>query len=144
MMTTITMLKKPEDDLMLSPCLSYHSSDGSDENYDGEGELEIDLDYNEYGDLSMREQEQPLDLSVKKIGHEFEMSIPKLPTLDVGPTFIFSSSDKIEEIKGSSTDNKESVVTEAEIADLLDPFVKRILKKFSCKICTTKFVNKLV
>ena len=52
------------------------------------------------------------------------MSIPKLPTLDVGPTFIFSSSDKIEEIKGSSTDNKESVVTEAEIADLLDPYVK--------------------
>ena len=67
MITNITLLKNPTEAVMMSPCLSYHSSDGSDENFDGEGDLEIDLDYNNYTDLSIREQEEPLDLSVKKI-----------------------------------------------------------------------------
>ena len=81
MITIITLLKKTKEALMMSPCLSYHSSDGSDENFDGEGDLEIDLDYNDYTDLSIREQAEPLDLSVKKISHDLRINKLKLPKI---------------------------------------------------------------
>ena len=128
MMTNYTMLKKKEEVLNMSE----HDSDGSD----GEDDLEIYMVCNFY------EQDEPLDLSMRKIGQEFGINKPKLPTLDISPKFNFAHLDEREVIKVSTTDNKGLVVSEADIANLLDPYVKRILKKFSCTICGIKFVNK--
>ena len=58
-------------------CFSHNSSEGSDENYEEERELEIDLDYQNYED-STGVQIEPLDLSVRKLS-------AKLPILDTNP-----------------------------------------------------------
>ena len=122
-------------------CFSHNSSEGSDENYDEEKDLEIDLDFQNYED-STGVQIEPLDLSVRKPNAEFVAIKPKLPILDINPIFNLGHFDGKKDIKFSSTDNKGSIVTEAELASLIDPYVKMNLKKFSCSICCIKFISK--
>ena len=119
-------------------CFSHNSSEGSDENYDEERDLEIDLDY----EHSIGVQIEPLDLSVKKLCDEFMANKPKLPILDINPIFNFANFEDKKDKKCVIKDNKGSIVTEAELASLLDPYVKMNLKKFSCTICCIKFISK--
>jgi len=127
--------------------LNYNPSEGSgcDENYDEVGDLEIDLDYNNYVNMSIVEEEEPLDLSINKTNKENinELNKPNLPTLEIKPIFNFAKLDKRTEQAVVSNDNKDSVATEQQIAKLLDPYVKKVNKKFSCTVCDIKFACKV-
>jgi hypothetical protein len=124
----------------------YDNSDGSDQNYDEEGELEIDLDYNDYVAVSITERDEPLDLSMKHISRKYdnvkEVRKTKLPTLEIRPNFNFSEFDNNNGTETNS-DNKGKVITEKEVTKLLDPYVKSVYKKFSCTVCDMKFANKV-
>ena len=63
------------------------NSEGSDENFEEYGELEIDLDYND--------NDQPLDLSMKHKSNNHNLTVKetKLPTLDTKPILNFSKFD---------------------------------------------------
>jgi len=126
--------------------LNSDNSDVSDEHYGEDGDLEIDLDYNEYISVTLEEEDEPLDLSMKTVSrkHNQENQIQKLslPTLDIRPNFNFSELDNNHEILVPQ-DNKGAVISEKEVTKLLDPYVKCIYKKFSCTVCDIKFASKV-
>ena len=124
--------------------------------------LEIDLDYGEYVEVGIKdEEEEPLDLSMKSFArrrdeHEdtqqpadapIDLHKPKLPRLELKPNFQifnFDSAKKPEVAPAESTqENKSSFMTEAEVSRLLEPHVKAVLRKFVCTVCHMKFANRL-
>jgi len=137
---------KPNTVLLQEECLNYSNSnsDNSDENFEEEGDLEIDLDYNNYDDHN---NDEPLDLSIKSINKTFDdqdddIRKAKLPTIDIQPAFNFSDFENNNE-RVEQFDNKGKVMTEQEVSRMLDPYVKSVHKKFSCTVCEMKFVSKL-
>ena len=46
--------------------MNYNDSAGCNEDTDEEGGLKIDFDYNDYLTVAIKEEDGPLDLSVKK------------------------------------------------------------------------------
>jgi len=121
--------------------MKHHLSDESDDTCDEYRDLEIDLDYQPIR-LELREQIEPLDLSMKSLKHDFVNSKPKLPQVDIKPNFNFALFDeKIEEKIPQSKDSKGTIITEKELASLLAPYVKTKLKRFCCTICDIKFVS---
>merc|ERR1719431_165153 len=139
------MILKPSTTLMQEECMNYNNSDNSDENFEEEGDLEIDLDYNNYGDDP--HSEEPLDLSMKSVNNPCDnqndyIRKAKLPTIDILPTFNFSAFENNNE-RVVQHDNKGKTMTEQEVSRMLDPYVKSIHKKFSCTVCDMKFVTKV-
>merc|ERR1711970_1143556 len=125
----------------LSGTMKPHLSDESDDTCDDYRDLEIDLDYHPIR-LELREQIEPLDLSMKSLKHEYVNTKPKLPQGDIKPNFNFAQFDeKIEETIPQSKDSKGTIITEKELASLLAPYVKTKLKRFCCTICDIKFVS---
>jgi hypothetical protein len=113
--------------------LQNENSEGSDENFEEYGELEIDLDYND----------QPLDLSMKHKSINYDHAkATKLPTLEIKPIFNLSKFDNNNVIT-TQNDNTIKFVTELEVTKLLEPYVKSVHKKFSCTVCDMKFVSKV-
>ena len=96
----------------------------NDESDEENCELEIDLDYNEYLNVSTEEQDELLDLSVKKDNNHNANGIQtrNLPAMEI------ESKDR------NPSDHKGTIITETEIAALLDPHVKRMNKKFICTV----------
>ena len=109
--------------------LKPDNSEGSDENCEEYGELEIDLDYND--------NDQPLDLSKKNKCKYHTVEQAKLPTLDIKPVFDLSMFNIIKNSKANThqTDKTDKFLTELELSKLLDPYVKSAHKKFSCTVC---------
>ena len=126
--------------------------------------LEIDLDYGEYVEVGIKdEEEEPLDLSMKSFArrrdeHEdtqqpadapVDLHKPKLPRLELKPNFQifnFDTTAKKPEVAPaaeSTQENKSSFMTEAEVSRLLEPHVKAVLRKFVCTVCDMKFANRL-
>ena len=71
-----------------------------------EGELEIDLDYNEYVEVSIKEDDEPLDLSMKTLSKlsnnnaPLNLIRPTLPRLELKPNFqLFNQFCKIHQQK---------------------------------------------
>ena len=116
--------------------LKNDNSEGSDENFEEYGELEIDLDYND--------NDQPLDLSMKHKSNNHNLTVKetKLPTLDIKPIFNFSKFDN-NNATTTQNDNTAKFMTELEVTKLLEPYVKSVHKKFSCTVCDMKFVSKV-
>jgi len=114
----------------------------SDESYE-DGDLEIDLEFENEKVLSIHEQDEPLDLSMKKISDDYLIDKVTLPTLDISQKFNLDIKEKKPNNSNSDNSNKGSVVTEDEIFKLLDPYVKKVRKKFTCTICDIKFINKV-
>ena len=114
------------------------------DNSDDEGELKIDLDYDEYTSVAIKEDNVPLDFSVKKISDGFDKkNIPSIPKIEIKPNLIFS---KIVEQKGVEVilkGSKSSILSEADLEKLLDPYMKYAEKKFICTVCDIKFSNKV-
>ena len=128
-----------------------------------EGELEIDLDYNDYVEVAIKEEEEegPLDLSMKTLSRRcddatpLDLHKPKLPRLELKPNFkLFDFETNIKKQQSevvvnkvtepeSPQENKGTFLTDLEVTKLLDPYVKVIHKKFLCTVCDMKFVNKL-
>ena len=127
---------KVETTFIQEEYLKKEKSEGSDENFEDYGELEIDLDYND-NDL-------PLDLSMrdKNNNHNHNVKETKLPTLDIKPIFNFS---KFENNNATTIqkDNTVKFMTELEVTKLLEPYVKSVHKKFSCTVCDMKFGSKV-
>ena len=114
----------------------YLKCDISDENYEEEGELEIDLDY----DNNVSEINEPLDLSMKPKTKTVDTKETTLTTINIQPNFIFS------EFANNTTSNVQSdkkgkIITEKEVTVLLDPFIKSVHKKFYCTVCVIKFAQ---
>ena len=125
--------------------------------------LEIDLDYGEYVEVGIKDEEEPLDLSMKSFArrrdeHEdtqqpadapIDLHKPKLPRLELKPNFQifnFDTTAKKPEVAAaaeSTQENKSSFMTEAEVSRLLEPHVKAVLRKFVCTVCDMKFANRL-
>ena len=138
-----TMLIQTNTALSQKKCLNYSTSDGSDENYEEEGDLEIDLGYDDYVDDT---NDEPLDLSMKSISKNYEhvniVTKATLPIIDIQPTFNFSEFEN-NNVTAPKNDNKGKIMTEKEISSLLDPYVKSVHKKFSCTVCDMKFVSRV-
>ena len=136
-----TMLLKTKTPFVQKTCLNY--SDGSDENYDEEGDLEIDLDYNDNVDDT---NDEPLDLSMKSISKTYELvnvvTKAKLPIIDIQPIFNFSEFEN-NNVTAPKTDRNGKIMAEKEISSLLDPYVKSVHKKFFCTVCDMKFVSRV-
>ena len=67
-----------------------------------ERELEIDLDYNEYVEVRIKEEDEPLDLSMKTLSkrcndNPIDLQKPKLPRLDIRPNFKIFAFEQIEQ-----------------------------------------------
>ena len=92
-------------------------------------ELQIDLDYN---DNINRENDEPLDLSVKNVSIVSEFSFLDQMNFD---KYQHKFEDK-------PSDMKIPVVTERDISLLIDPFLKYVNKKVICKVCKVKCVTK--
>ena len=93
--------------------------------------------------MAIKEEEGPIDLSDKKTSDiSCTLKSPILPKLFINPNLIFSDIVKKKNIQVISNASKGSVFTEAEIAKLLDPYVKSVDKKFSCEVCEIKFRQK--
>merc|ERR1712107_184042 len=124
-----------------------------------EGELEIDLDYNEYVEVSIKEDDEPLDLSMKTLSKlsnnnaPLNLIRPTLPRLELKPNFqlfnletkkplVSSSSPQSSSDPESPADSRSSFMTEHEVTKLLDPYVKIVSKKFLCTVCDMKFANR--
>lgn len=131
---------------------------------DEEGELEIDLDYNDYVEVGIKEEEEeegPLDLSMKTLSRRcddatpLDLHKPKLPRLELKPNFkLFNFETNIKKQPSevvvhkvtepeSPQENKGTFLTDLEVTKLLDPYVKVVHKKFLCTVCDMKFVNKI-
>ena len=124
-------------------CLNYQDSEGCNEDTDEECELKIDFDCNDYLTVAIKEEDGPLDLSVKKTSDmTCGLDSPILPKLVIKPNLIFSEIAKKKDLQVISNASKGSVFTEAEISKLLDPYVKSVDKKFSCTVCEIKFAQK--
>lgn len=115
-----------------------------------EGELEIDLDYNEYVEVGIKEEDEPLDLSMKTLSKRcndqpVDLQRPKLPRLDIKPNFQIFSFEATKPSKPeteSPVESKGTFITDFEVTQLLDPYVKNVQKKFLCTVCDMKFANK--
>jgi len=130
-------------------------SKNEDDNYEDEGELEIDLDYNEYTEEVIKDDDEPLDLSMKTLNKTcddkpLDLHKPKLPRLELKPNFkLFDIENKRPEPQQSPSspespqDGKGTSLTEHEVTRLLDPYVKIVNKKYLCSVCDMKFVNKV-
>ena len=135
------MLIKTESKVSLANnFMVYDKSDTSDENYEEEGELEIDLDYNEFVDVTIKEEDEPLDLSMKSVIRTCDIvaSAPKLPQIDIKPNFKLLEPEQ----RVGESESKGTVMTELEVTRLLEPYVKSVHKKFTCAVCDMKFVSK--
>jgi len=146
------MLIKPESQVLQRDYLLYTTNQKQtksvNNNYediqDEEGELEIDLDYNEYTDIS----DEPLDLSMKTLSkscddNPLDLHKPKLPKLELKPNFkLFNLENKKPEVE-SPQENKGTLISEQEVVRLLEPYVKIVHKKYSCTVCDMKFANKV-
>jgi len=146
------MLIKPESQVLQRDYLLYTTNQKQtksvNNNYediqDEEGELEIDLDYNEYTDIS----DEPLDLSMKTLSkscddNPLDLHKPKLPQLELKPNFkLFNLENKKPEVE-SPQENKGTLISEQEVVRLLEPYVKIVHKKYSCTVCDMKFANKV-
>ena len=130
--------------LMNEENLKFENSDGSDENYDEDGELEIDLDYDDFVDAKNRESERPLDLSMKPKPKTVDAKPKeaKLPTINIQPNVNFSEFAN-NNMSTAHTDKKGRTITEKEVIQLLDPYIKCVHKKFSCTVCDMKFASKV-
>ena len=122
--------------------LKYENSDGSDENYNEEGELEIDLDYDDFVDVKNIESDIPLDLSMKPKTQNDDDKKAKLPTINIQPNFNMSDFAN-NNVTTAHTDKKGRTITEKEVIQLLDPYIKSVHKKFSCTVCDMKFATKV-
>lgn len=135
----------------------HHQHQHQQEEEEEERELEIDLDYNEYVEVRIKEEDEPLDLSMKTLSkrcndNPIDLHKPKLPRLDIRPNFEIFTFEQIEQNKAatvsikqpaeSSGENKGSFITELEVTRLLEPYVKNVHKKFLCTVCDMKFTNK--
>jgi len=150
------MLIKPENKkLIRSDYMLYKSQQSKSDRTqhyeeEEEGELEIDLDYNEYVEVGIKEEDEPLDLSMKTLSkrcHEKpdDLHRPKLPRLDIRPNFHIFSFEPAKPAKPEaepSGENKGTFITDLEVTRLLDPYVKNVQKKFLCTVCDMKFANK--
>ena len=117
--------------------------DGSVKSYEEEGNLEIDLCYNdEYGDACNNDSDEPLDLSMNGMSRIVDVKRAKLPTTDIQLPFNFSVFENNNE-RVTQYDNKDKTMTEEEVSFLLDPYVKNIHKKFFCTVCDMKFASKV-
>jgi len=146
------MLIKPESQVLQRDYLLYTTNQKQtksvNNNYediqDEEGELEIDLDYNEFTDIS----DEPLDLSMKTLSkscddNPLDLHKPKLPKLELKPNFkLFNLENKKPEVE-SPQENKGTLISEQEVVRLLEPYVKIVHKKYSCTVCDMKFANKV-
>ena len=95
------MLIKPgSNNLLQRDYVLFTKSNKSDHNHyevhrdeeEEEGELEIDLDYNEYVEVGIKEEDEPLDLSMKTLSKNcdelpLDLQKPKLPRLELKPNF---------------------------------------------------------
>ena len=133
----------------------YHPQQQQEEEEEEERELEIDLDYNEYVEVRIKEEDEPLDLSMKTLSkrcndnNPLDLQKPKLPRLDIRPNFEIFTFQQIEQTKTPlrhqaelSGENKGSFITELEVTRLLEPYVKNVHKKFLCTVCDMKFSQK--
>lgn len=115
-----------------------------------EGELEIDLDYNEYVEVGIKEEDEPLDLSMKTLSKRcldqpVDLQKPKLPRLDIKPNFQFYNFEPVNPPKQeqeSPVESKGTFITDLEVSQLLAPYVKNVQKKFLCTVCDMKFTHK--
>jgi hypothetical protein len=140
---SIKMLIKKESESVKEACLNYQDSEVCNEDTDEEGELKIDLDYNDYLTVAIKEEDEPLDLSVKTTSDILcDLKTPILPKLVIRPDLFFSEIDKRKELQVISNASKGSVFTGAEIAKLLDSYVKSVDRKSSCTVCDIKFAQK--
>lgn len=127
---------------------------------DEERELEIDLDYNDYVEVDIKEENEPLDLSMKTLSKRLasqdsplNLHKPKLPRLELKPDFkLFNLETKKELLTPPATPNSSepespssggSFMREWEVTQLLEPYVKLVQKKFLCTVCDMKFANKV-
>ena len=158
------LIKSDNNDLIRSDYVLYSSHQTKNEKShfyqqeeEEERELEIDLDYNEYVEVRIKEEDEPLDLSMKTLSkrcndNPIDLQKPKLPRLDIRPNFEIFTFQQIEESKTPprpptgptelSGENKGSFISELEVTRLLDPYVKNVHKKFLCSVCDMKFTNK--
>ena len=81
-----TILMNTNSTLINEEYLKYENSDGSDE----EGELKIDLDYDDFVDVKNIESDIPLDLSMKPKTQNNDDKKAKLPTINIQPNFNLS------------------------------------------------------
>jgi len=146
------MLIKPDNEVLRRDYLLFATNqkptkivNSYEDIQDEEGELEIDLDYNEYTDIS----DEPLDLSMKKHSKTcddipLDLQKPKLPKLELKPNFkLFNLENKKEVEVEPPQENKGTLITEAEVVRLLEPYVKIVHKKYLCTVCDMKFANKV-
>ena len=129
------------------------------DDFEEERELEIDLDYNEYVEVDIKEEDEPLDLSMKTLSKRHQNSPldlhkPKLPRLELKPNFkLFNLETKQELLTPPATPSSSepespssgggSYMKEWEVTQLLEPYVKLVQKKFLCTVCDMKFANKV-
>jgi len=151
------MLIKPgSNNLLQRDYVLFTKSNKSDHNHyevhrdeeEEEGELEIDLDYNEYVEVGIKEEDEPLDLSMKTLSKNcdelpLDLQKPKLPRLELKPNFHIYNFETKKQEPESPQENKGTFLSELEVTKLLDPYVKVFQKKFLCTVCDMKFANKV-
>ena len=136
---TTIMLIKEEKPTTTEEYFNYQNSDNSDE----EGELKIDLDYNDYIKVSIEEGDAPIDLSFTRVSEHLNDSDKAcISKTDIKPNLIFSSIVDQRGIQEITKPIKDFILTQVELEELLDPYVIFADKKFTCKVCDMKFVNK--
>ena len=134
------MLIKKEPPYIEQDCFSYKDKDDSDD----EGELKIDLDYDEYASTPIKGDNVPLDCTVNKVSDHLDRNdIPNIPKIEIKPNLIFSKIVEQKGVEGILKGSKNSILSEADLEKLLDPFMKYAEKKFICTICNIKFSNKV-
>ena len=158
------LIKSGNDNLIRSDYMLYsehqtkneksHFYQQEEEEDQEERELEIDLDYNEYVEVRIKEEDEPLDLSMKTLSRRcndnpIDLHQPSLPRLDIRPNFEIFTFEQIEQSKAATKqpaeltgENKGSFISELEVTRLLEPYVKNVHKKFLCTVCDMKFTNK--
>jgi len=148
------LIKTESNNLMSRDYVLYTKGNKSDHDHyevdrdDEEGELEIDLDYNEYVEVGIKEEDEPLDLSMKTLSKNcdelpLDLQKPKLPRLELKPNFHIYEFETKKPEPESPQENKGTFLNELEVTKLLDPYVKIFQKKFICTVCDMKFANKV-
>ena len=92
-------------------------------------------------DVSIQEDNEPLDLSMK--GKEERYSEKQRPTLSRYELQHVLNVSNVKTMDLALPDSKGQFVTEQEVEKLITPYVKRIHKKFSCTVCDIKFACKV-
>jgi len=124
--------------------LHFALSEESDEHDEEEGGLQIDLDFHD--DVSVTDNHEPLDLSMKSrcIPKTYESTVTetRLPKIEFTPTFNFSNFENNNEPRKPVPDFKGNSMSESELIKLLEPYLRKVHKKFICSVCDTKFASK--